>query len=360
MQNDRKITMSQAIGEATLEAMKKDDTIFVIGEGVTDPKKIFGTTSELVEKFGIDRVIESPIAENGLMGFCIGSALSGMRPLLIHQRVEFALLSMEQIINNAAKMHYISNGKHNVPVVVRLIVGRGWGQGPAHSQSLEPLFAYIPGLRVAMPAFASDAKGMMLTALSENIPTIFIEHRWCHYVTGKVDSDTSNVLLDGPSVVRSGSDITIVATSYMLYEAILASDIAKEFNIFIEIVDLRIIKPLKLEKIVESVSKTKRLICVDTGFKEYGLGAEISASIFEALFKDLLKPVKRIGLPDRPTPSSRFLAADYYPTAENILNEIGKLMDFNSHKVEQMIEMLKIKKPDINADVPNPLFKGPF
>ncbi len=360
MQNNKKITMSQAIGEATVEAMEKDNGIFVIGEGVTDPKKIFGTTSGLIEKFGKERVIEAPISENGLMGFCIGSALSGMRPILIHQRVEFALLSMEQIINNAAKMHYVSNGKHNVPVVVRLIVGRGWGQGPAHSQSLEPLFAYIPGLRVIMPAFANDAKGMMLAALSENIPTIFIEHRWCHYVMGEVSKNTSNITLDGPAVIKTGSDITIVATSYMLYEVLLASEILNEFDISIEIIDLRIIKPLKLQKVIESVSKTKKLLCVDTGFREYGLGAEISATISEILFDQLSKPVVRIGLPDRPTPSSRHLAADYYPTAETIIREIGKIFELNSTKTEKMIEILNIKKPDIRADVPNPLFKGPF
>ena len=257
MQNNKKITMSQAIGEATVEAMEKDNSIFVIGEGVTDPKKIFGTTSGLIEKFGKERIIEAPISENGLMGFCIGSALSGMRPILIHQRVEFALLSMEQIINNAAKMHYVSNGKHNVPVVLRLIVGRGWGQGPAHSQSLEPLFAYIPGLRVIMPAFANDAKGMMLAALSQNIPTIFIEHRWCHYVMGEVSKNTSNITLDGPAVIKTGSDITIVATSYMLYEALLASEIANEFDISIEIIDLRIIKPLKLQKSLSLSPKLK-------------------------------------------------------------------------------------------------------
>ena len=360
MQNNRKITMSEAIGEATTQAMEKDDSIFVIGEGVTDPKKIFGTTVGLIEKFGQERVIEAPIAENGLMGFCVGSALSGMRPLLIHQRVEFALLSMEQIINNAAKMHYISNGKHNVPVVVRLIIGRGWGQGPAHSQSLEPLFAYIPGLRVVMPAFANDAKGMLLTALSENIPTIFIEHRWCHYVTGEVSKNPINIPLDGPAIIRSGSDITIVGTSYMLYEVLIASDIANDFGISIEIIDLRILKPLKLDKILKSVSKTKRLICVDTGFREYGIGAEISASVSEVEFNNLLKPVSRIGLPDRPTPSSRHLAADYYPTGEKIIQEIGNLMEFDENEINKMIDELNIRKPDIKADVPNPLFKGPF
>lgn len=356
----KKMTMSEAISLATTQAMENDNDIFVIGEGVTDPKAIFGTTSGLIDKFGIERVIESPIAENGLMGFCIGSALSGMRPLLIHQRIEFALLSMEQIINNAAKMHYVSSGKHKVPVVIRAIVGRGWGQGPAHSQSLETLFAYIPGLRVVMPAFANDAKAMMITALSEDTPTIFIEHRWCHYVTGDVDLEAQKTFLDGPKIIKKGKDITIVASSYMLYETIIASEIADDFGISIEILDLRVLKPLKLEEIVKSVSKTKRLICVDTGFKQYGIGAEISASISEMKFNELIKPVVRLGLPDRPTPSSRALAADYYPTGENIIIEVGKIMDFSKEKTQKMVNSLNEKKPDIKADVPNPLFKGPF
>ena len=356
----KEMTMSEAIALATSQAMENDQDIFVIGEGVTDPKCIFGTTSGLIKRFGIERVIESPIAENGLMGFCIGSALSGMRPLLIHQRIEFALLSMEQIINNAAKMHYVSSGKHKVPVVIRAIVGRGWGQGPAHSQSLETLFAYIPGLRVVMPAFPNDTKGMMISALTESTPTIFIEHRWCHFVTGDVEMEVKKIPLDGPKVIKKGKDITIVASSYMLYEAIIASEIARDFGILIEIIDLRVLKPLKLEEIVKSVSKTKRLICVDTGFKQYGIGAEISARISEEMFNELLKPVIRIGLPDRPTPSSRALAADYYPTGEEIIFEVGKIMDFNKEKTQKMIDCLNEKKPDIKADVPNPIFKGPF
>jgi len=360
MKTSKKISMSDAICEATFQSMEQDNTIFVIGEGVTDPKKIFGTTYGLIEKFGSERVIEAPIAENGLMGFCIGSALSGMRPLLIHQRVEFALLSMEQIINNAAKIHYVSNGKHNVPVIVRLIIGRGWGQGPAHSQSLEPLFSYIPGLRVVMPAFANDAKGMLMTALTENTPTIFIEHRWCHFVTGEVEENPDKIFIDGPKVISSGSDITIVATSYMLYEAMLASDIANLFNISVEVIDLRVLKPLKLDKVLRSVSKTKRLICVDTGFKEYGIGAEISAIVSETQFNKLLKPVVRIGLPNRPTPSSRHLAADYYPTGETIIKQIGNLMDLDSIRINEMIKELNFKKPDAKSDVPNSLFKGPF
>lgn len=360
MNSSRNITLSDALCEATHQAMNENENVFVIGEGVTDPKAIFGTTKDLVSKFGLDRVIEAPLAENGLTGFCIGSAMSGMKPLLIHQRVEFALLSVEQIFNNAAKTHYVSAGKHSVPLVIRMIIGRGWGQGPAHSQSLEPIFSYVPGLRVIMPSLANDAKDMLYSALQEKIPTMFIEHRWCHYVTGDVNKSASKINLDGPKVIKKGKDITVVAFSYMIYEALLASEILEKFDISSEIIDLRILKPLNLKPILESVSKTRTLICCDTGFREYGISAEISASITENLFDSLKKPVRRIGLPNRPTPSSRALAANYYPTAENIIIEVKNVLDLDNNLFDKMLNELNVKKPNMKADVPNPLFKGPF
>lgn len=359
-QNERLTTMAQAIREATEQAMAADPTIFVLGEGVTDPKAIFGTTDGLLKRFGDSRVIEMPVAENGLTGIAIGAALTGRRPLLIHQRVEFALLSMEQLVNNAAKMRYVSNGRHAVPFVVRMVVGRGWGQGPAHSQSLEPLFAYVPGLKVVMPSMAGDAKGMLLTALRENDPVIFLEHRWCHYATGHVPVEPEPTPIDGPRCLRAGTDVTIVASSYMVYEALLAADVAARFDISCEVFDLRVLRPLKLDQIVQAVGRTGRLAVVDTGFRQYGIGAEIASTVVEQAFARLKAPPVRIGLPDRPTPSSRALAAGYYPTAETIISRLAATLGIDAGKTASMIAEVRRMKPDIEADVPNPMFKGPF
>ena len=178
----RYITYVEAIREALDQAMDLDSSVIVIGEGVPDPKAIFNSTAGLREKYGVERVFDMPLAENGLTGVCIGAAISGMRPVMIHQRIDFALLSVDQLINNAAKWYYMFNGKSNVPLVIRMIVGRGWGQGPQHSQSLQALFALVPGLKVVMPTTAHDAKGMMMAAIKDNNPVIFIEHRWLHHV----------------------------------------------------------------------------------------------------------------------------------------------------------------------------------
>ena len=220
----RVMTAAEAIREALDAAMSADPAVYLIGEGVADPKGIFGTTLGLAEKYGPQRVIEMPVAENGLTGVAIGSALMGQRPVMIHQRVEFCLLAMEQVVNNAAKLHYVSNGRHRVPLVIRLIVGRGWGQGPQHSQSLEALFAHVPGLKVVMPATAADAKGLLLGAIADDNPVVFIEHRWIHYARGRVPDGAAPMPLDGPRRLRAGGDVTVVATSYMVLEAMQAAE----------------------------------------------------------------------------------------------------------------------------------------
>ena len=248
---ERVINASEAIREATALAMEQDPRVFVMGEGATDPKGIFGTTSGLRERFGDARVMEMPISENGFTGVAIGAALMGQRPIVIHQRVEFCLLAMEQLVNNAAKTHYVTGGAHSVPLVVRLVVGRGWGQGPAHSQSLEGLFAQVPGLKVVMPSSAADAKGLLLGAVEDDNPVIFIEHRWVHYASGSVPEGYQAVPLDGPSRVREGKHVTMVASSYMTLEAMQACDALARQGCEVELFDLRVLRPLRLDAIVE-------------------------------------------------------------------------------------------------------------
>ncbi|OAN49277.1 hypothetical protein A6A04_03945 [Paramagnetospirillum marisnigri] len=356
---ERIISVAEALCEATKVAMERDSKIYVIGEGVTDPKAIFETTRGLLDAFGPKRVIEMPVAENGLTGIAIGSAMMGRKPLMVHQRVDFAMLSLEQLFNNAAKAYYASNGKHSVPLVVRMIIGRGWGQGPAHSQSLESLFASIPGLKVVMPTTAYEAKGQLIAALEDGNPIMFLEHRWVHYVTGHVPTGYYTVPLTSRRV-RDGNDVTIVATSYMLFEAMMAADFLAEANISAEIIDLAVLRPLDMTPIMDSVRKTGRLVTADTGFRTLGMGAELVAEVACRDMSCLLAPPVRVGLPDHPTPSSRSLAIGYYRTAIDVFDAAVTTCGVAPQTVATIRERLATKRNALPSDVPTPAFKGPF
>ena len=357
---NRIISASQAILEATDQTLKKDKSLILIGEGINDPKGIFGTTSNLSKKYGKNRVIESPISENGITGISIGLAINNFKVLLIHQRVEFALLSIEQIFNNAAKSFYVTNGKHKVPIVIRMVIGRGWGQGPAHSQSFETIFSYVPGLKVLIPSSAYDAKGMLISAINDPNPVLILEHRWFHYVTGSVPKKSFYSDIEKPKIIKKGKHLTIVASSYNVYEIIFCSEILKKFDIFIEIIDLRVLRPLDIKPIIQSVKKTKKLIIFETGNKIYGIGAEIIASILEKNNDIFDLAPSRIGLPDSPTPSSRGLAKNFYPNSYDIMKVIMNQLNLNVEVKKKIISLLNNKLPSHDIDVPNPKFKGPF
>ncbi len=357
---NRIISASQAILEATDQTLKKDKSLILIGEGINDPKGIFGTTSNLSKKYGKNRVIESPISENGITGISIGLAINNFKVLLIHQRVEFALLSIEQIFNNAAKSFYVTNGKHKVPIVIRMVIGRGWGQGPAHSQSFETIFSYVPGLKVLIPSSAYDAKGMLISAINDPNPVLILEHRWFHYVTGSVPKKSFYSDIEKPKIIKKGKHLTIVASSYNVYEIIFCSEILKKFDIFIEIIDLRVLRPLDIKPIIQSVKKTKKLIIFETGNKVYGIGAEIIASILEKNNNIFDLAPSRIGLPDSPTPSSRGLAKNFYPNSYDIMKVIMNQLNLNVEVKKKIISLLNNKLPSHDIDVPNPKFKGPF
>ena len=357
--NKRIISVSEAIFEATDQYLKKSKNFLVIGEGVNDPKGIFGTTLGLSKKYGQDRVIESPISENGITGISIGLSLTGFKVLLVHQRAEFALLSIEQIFNNAAKSLYVTNGKHNIPIVIRLIIGRGWGQGPAHSQSLETIFSYIPGLKVIIPSDPYDAKGMLVSSIIDPNPVIMLEHRWIHNLRGHVPKKLYSSAIDSQRIFSRGNDLTIVANSYNIYECLLCSEILKKFDINLEIVDLRVLRPLNLDVIIKSIRKTGKLIIIETGHKLFGIGAEIISSIYEKYHSLLKIPPSRIGLPESPTPSSRSLSGIYYPNSISIMKEIVKQLSLN-REIQKKINYFLKKYQAIEKDVPNPEFKGPF
>ena len=240
----RQLKFSEAILEATDQKMAQDSNVYIMGLGVPDPKGIFGTTSGLSAKYGSDRVMDMPTSENAMTGIAIGTAILGMRPIMTHQRVDFFLLALDQLINNAAKWHYMFGNQMKVPLVIRLIIGRGWGQGPQHSQSLHSFFAHIPRLKVVMPATPYDAKGLHISAIEDDNPVIYLEHRWLHGIFGEVPLEPYTVPIGEAKIVQGGKDITIVAASHMVLEAYRAAKWLQEDGINVEIIDLRSIQPL--------------------------------------------------------------------------------------------------------------------
>jgi pyruvate dehydrogenase E1 component beta subunit len=208
-------TFAAAIRDALAVALERDPAVIVYGLGTTDPKGVFGTTLDLHRKFGDRRVFDMPTSENAMTGVGIGAALGGLRPVLTHQRLDFALLSLDQIVNNAAKWRFMFGGRRGVPITIRMIIGRGWGQGPTHSQSLQAWFAHIPGLKVVMPTSAEDAKGLLLASIFDDDPVIFLEHRWLHNVTGDVPPGDYRTPIGKARLVRSGADVTVVGMSLM-------------------------------------------------------------------------------------------------------------------------------------------------
>ncbi|MBI3315824.1 MAG: alpha-ketoacid dehydrogenase subunit beta [Candidatus Omnitrophica bacterium] len=354
----RLISYAEAIREATAISMRKDPSVLVVGEGVPDPKGIFGTTLGLREEFGAERVLDMPLSENAMTGALIGLALAGFRPVMVHQRVDFTFLAMDQMVNNAAKWHFMFNGKGTVPLVIRVLIGRGWGQGPQHSQSLQALFAHVPGLKVVMPSTPSDAKGMLISAIEDNNPVIFMEHRWLHGFKDEVPEGIYRVPLDKARVVRKGGQVTVASLSYMTIEALRASKYLESHGIEAEVIDLRSVNPLDTSLVVDSVKKTGHLLVCDTAWKTGGVSGEILAQVSEKAFNQLKKSPRRIALGDHPIPTSHFLASDCYPEAGDIVTEIGELLGLDKNGlVLRGVSTLRRQGP---LDVPAFDFKGPF
>ncbi|MCF7889145.1 MAG: hypothetical protein K9L78_03400 [Victivallales bacterium] len=351
----RELTYAKAINEALFQAMELDSSVICYGLGVPDPKGIFGTTTGLQNKFGCDRVFDMPLSENAMTGVAIGASLNGIRPVMKHQRLDFFLMAMDQLVNNAAKWHYMYGGnKSSVPITIRLIVGRGWGQGPTHSQCLHAWFAHIPGLKVVMPSTPMDAKGMLLSAIFDNNPVVFIEHRWLHNQLGYVPENDYRIPLDKAQVIRQGKDITIASLSYMSLEAIHAASFLEKKGISCEVVDLKSVNPIDTQTVNNSVKKTGRLLVLDIGNKSCSVASEVIARSCSLCFNSFKCAPQSIALPDIPTPTSRALTRKFYPRTEDIINIIstmfGKQFDI-SEIIAQRGEFW---------DVPGDWFKGPF
>ena len=324
MNSNIEITFAQAISDATCQSMEKDSSILLIGIGLDYSSGVFGTTSDAYIRFGNSRVLDTPAMENALTGIAAGASLVGIRPVLVHARVDFMFLGLDQMLNVISKWSYMFDGNAgNMPVVIRAIIGRGWGQGATHSQSVQTLLAHFPGMRVVMPSSPYEAKGMLVAALNGNDPVIILEHRNLYNLVGEVPIELYETSLVGSKRVREGKDVTIVATSICVQESKIAAEEALKHDIDVEIIDLRSLQPIDIKPIIESVSKTKRLIVVDTSWTGFGVGSEVAGKLMEAGIV-LEAPLIRLGQAPTPAAVSRVLESQHYPTPETILESILK------------------------------------
>lgn len=308
----------EAVRDATLLALERDSRVFLIGVGIIDPRAVWGTLSGALEKFGPERVVEGPLSENALTGMCVGAATRGFRPVLIHHRIDFVLLTLDQIVNHAAKWSPMFGRQQGVPMVVRAVVGRGWGNGPQHTQSHHALLAHIPGLKVVVPSTPHDAKGLLLAAIEDDEPTIYIEHRWLHEDEAEVPTEYFTTALGKAAVVRAGSDVTIAAVGPMVSEALKAAQALEANGVSAEVVDVRTLRPLDTDTILGSLVRTGRLVAVDSDWAPCGVAGEIIARAAEDCFGALKAPPRRIAWPDSAVPSSQAIEPQFYPGAEEI------------------------------------------
>ena len=319
----RNITYREAINEALAQEMERDARVFVYGIDVADHKRIFGTTKGLVEKFGPQRCFSTPLSEDAMTGFGLGAAINGMRPVHVHMRVDFMLLAMNQLVNMVSSFRYATYGNLEVPMVIRAIIGKGWGQSFQHSKTMHSVFAHIPGLKVVMPSTPNEAKGCLISAIREGNPVIVIEHRLLYDVNGDVSVEPVPFPLGKGKVLRKGDALTVVAVSLMNAEAIKAAEIlSRKHNVNIEVIDPVSIYPLDEDLIVASVKKTGHCIIVDNDWVNCGFSAEVSARINEKCFGLLKSPVKRIGFAPVPCPCTRPLEDEFYPNAIDIIREV--------------------------------------
>jgi pyruvate dehydrogenase E1 component beta subunit len=321
----REISYAQAIGEAIRQEMGRDPGVFVYGLGVDDPKGMYGTTLDLHRDFGADRCFDTPLAEDAMTGFGIGAAIAGMRPIHVHQRMDFLMLCMNQLVNMAAKQSYMSNGAVHVPFVVRAIVGRSWGQGAQHSQAFHSYFMHVPGLKVLAPSTPHDAKGCMIAAIRDDNPVIVMEHRMLYGNAGIVPEQAYAVPFGKARVLAEGDDVTIVAISHMVVEALRARHLLEEIGVSAEIIDPVSLAPLDMDAIVASVAKTGRLVLVDTSWLACGAGAEIVAAAHERLQGKRAFSALRLGYESTPCPTTRPLEDVFYPSAKGIATKVAKL-----------------------------------
>ena len=338
----RRISYCDALREATRLEMARDPSVFVYGIGVNNHARIFGTTDGLAEEFGSERCFDTPISEDCMTGFGLGAAIKGLRPIHVHIRVDFLILATNQLINMISNYIYNTGGRVKVPLVIRAVVGRGWGQGSQHSKSLFSLFTHIPGLKVIAPTTPFDAKGLLTAAIRDDNPVICLEHRWLYWAEDDVPEEPYEVPIGVGRILLGGQDITVVALSWMNVEAMLAATILRRRGVAVEVIDPRTLAPLDDELIVQSVNRTGRCIIADCDWINSGVSAEIAARVSERCFSRLKSPVRRIGFAHTPCPSGRELENEFYPSAHKLVRVVEEMLgltvgdlsqdDFFSHE----------------------------
>ena len=312
------LSFAQSINAALRQALELDPGVFVCGIGADTPAGIFGTTKGLVDRFGSKRVFDTPIAEAGLTALAAGAANAGLRPVIIHQRLDFMLYSVDQVVNWMAPWRFMSGGRAKMPVTIRAIIGKGWGQGPQHTKSLHTWFAHVPGLQVVMPASPSDAKGLLLSSIMSDDPTLFIEGRSLFSMQEDVPDAPYFIRLGEALVRRAGKDVTLVSMGSMVPIALQAADALSKANIDAEVVDVRCLMPLDIASILTSVKKTGRLVVAEPGWRMYGAAAEIIATVVETLGEMRSRP-RRVAWPQSAVPTSSKLEEQFYPTSDDIV-----------------------------------------
>mgnify|MGYP003382009204 CR=1 FL=1 len=317
----REITYRDALREAITEEMDRDPNVFLLGEDIGAYGGSYVVTRGFQEQYGRKRVIDTPIAELGIVGVAVGAAMGGLKPIVELMTINFSLLAMDQIINHAAKIHYMFNGQFTSPIVIR--TASGWGQlGATHSQTFEGYYAHVPGLRVVMPSTPADAKGFLKTAVRGHDPVMFIEHALIYRNRGPVPDGDLMLPLEGAAVRREGTDVTILSWSRGMYLALGAADDLAKDNISAEVIDLRVLRPLDIDTVVQSVRKTHRLVIVEESWRTMGLGAEIAAAVQEHAFDDLDAPIGRVGSLEVPMPYARNLERLIIPGKDEVVTAV--------------------------------------
>ncbi len=320
----KEIRYIKAINEALREEMERDENVFIVGEDVGGSGGAFGATRGLYDQYGSNRVVETPISEAAIMGMAGGAASKGLRPVVEIMFMDFMTVCMDGVVNQIAKMRYMFGSQYAVPIVIRTPCGGGLNAGPQHSQCLEAWFAHVPGLKVVMPSTACDAKGLLKSAIRDDNPVIVVENKTLHALKEEIPEDEYLVPIGKAEIKREGTDATVVATSRMVHESLKAADSLAGENINVEVIDLRSISPWDKETIFESVGKTHRLIIAHEAVKNFGIGAEISATVSEEIMDELDAPVARVAAPFVPVPFS--LEKTYLPDADDVVSAVRKCL----------------------------------
>jgi len=322
----RPLSYARAIREAHAQLLASDPRVLVLGQGLWSPWYAGTSMQDLDKEFGRDRVIDSPVAENATTGAAVGAALAGMRPIVFHPRMDFMLLAVDPMINQAANWSYMFAGRVSVPVVFRAVINRGGEQGAQHSQALQAMFMHVPGLKVVMPSTAHDAKGLLIAAVQDDNPVLYIDDRWLYEAQDDVPEAMYATPIGEAAVRRRGRDVTIVATSYMAAEAQKAVAVLEQQGIEPELIDLRSIKPWDRDAVFASVARTGRLIVADGGWQTAGVAAEVIAAVACEIFDALKAPAVRVCLPDAPAPVSRAVERAYYVGADELVAAAVKMI----------------------------------